>query len=267
MTGFTADWLALREPADHKARSPVLLEALAEWCAKREALTVLDLGCGAGSNARALVPRLGAKQHWRLIDNDPALLKIAAERFPNRDESGGSVTAEIEPADISQGVDSLLAKPCDLVTAAALFDLVSKPWLVKFAETLCAHKLPLYAVLIYDGIMTFEPAHSADMAVRLAFNAHQQRDKGFGAAAGPQAGLQLAKALEQRGFTVMCEPSPWRLGPADRALSIANAEGIAIAASETGHVPDATLAEWLALRRRGGACTVGHVDLLAFPPG
>lgn len=266
MSGFSADWLALREPADHKARNRELLQKLAAWGAQREAVTVVDLGCGAGSNARAVVPRLGVRQHWRLIDHDPALLEIAAQSFPYPGASAAApVTAETEQADLSQGIDGLFAQSCDLVTAAALFDLVSKAWLIRFADTLAARKLPLYTVLIYDGMMRFDPAHPADMAVRFAFNAHQQRDKGFGPAAGPQAGPYLAKALQQRGFTVMLGQSPWLLGADDRALLIANSEGIAAAAGETGQVPDATLAGWLALRRQGGACVIGHVDLLAFP--
>ena len=45
MTGFSADWLSLREPADHRARNAELLETLAAWADQRDSLTVLDLGC------------------------------------------------------------------------------------------------------------------------------------------------------------------------------------------------------------------------------
>src|SRR5688572_21055501 len=76
MSGFSADWLSRREPADHRARDSGLLDRLAAWAASRDSLSIVDLGCGTGSNARAVMPQLSATQHWRLIDYDPALLAV-----------------------------------------------------------------------------------------------------------------------------------------------------------------------------------------------
>lgn len=262
MSGFSADWLALREPADHRARDAGLLARLAAWAKGRDSLTVLDLGCGAGSNARAMIPHLGGAQHWRLVDYDRALLDIAARSLA----SHHGVTVRTQEADLSRGIDALLSEGCDLVTAAALFDLVSKPWLDGMVAALAARRLPLYTVLIYDGVMEWAPPHPADAPIRAAFNAHQQTDKGFGVAAGPDAGTHLAAGLAAAGYDVMTAFSPWLLGTADHALASANAEGVAQAARETGHVAEADIADWLALRQRTDLCTIGHVDLLALPP-
>ena len=52
--GFSPTWLSLREPADRRARSADLGETLARHLARRERPLILDLGCGTGSNLRAL---------------------------------------------------------------------------------------------------------------------------------------------------------------------------------------------------------------------
>ena len=79
MTGFSAEWLALREPFDHAARAatPDAQWLQAPWrraIPKGQALQVVDLGSGTGANLREIAPRLGGRQHWRLFDHDPQLL-------------------------------------------------------------------------------------------------------------------------------------------------------------------------------------------------
>ena len=99
MTGFSADWLALREPADHRARDPATLTRVVAHLARLALPEIVDLGCGSGSNLRALAPRLGARQRWRLVDNDAALLDAAREALirwadAHRLDAGGGVTLE-----------------------------------------------------------------------------------------------------------------------------------------------------------------------------
>jgi SAM-dependent methyltransferase len=266
MSGFSADWLSLREPADHRARDAGLLRLLAGWAEPRKSFTILDLGCGTGSNARAMIPHLPGTQHWRLVDYDRALLEAAHSGLAAIcAQKANAVGVKFEEADLSRGIEPLLADGCDLVTASALFDLVSKDWLDAMVAALSARRLPLYTVLIYDGVMDWTPALPLDAAVRDAFNAHQQGDKGFGPAAGPQAGLFLAARLVEAGYEIASASSPWILGPQDPELMLANLEGIGAAVRETGLVDDAELNGWLAARRKGGSCVVGHMDLLAVP--
>lgn len=96
MGDFSPAWLALREPADSRARSLGLVRSLQErlgasthppdaapgyppW---RRTLRILDLGSGTGANLRYLAPRLGlepgggpwVRQDWVCVDKDPELL-------------------------------------------------------------------------------------------------------------------------------------------------------------------------------------------------
>jgi len=73
----TLDWLALREPVDHRSRAADLVAPLAEWWGSRPSQRVLDLGSGTGSNLRYLAPRLPGGQEWTLVDRDAAALDRA----------------------------------------------------------------------------------------------------------------------------------------------------------------------------------------------
>jgi hypothetical protein len=275
---FDAAWLTLREPADHRARSQELLAALTRHFAEREAITVVDLGAGLGSNLRATVPALPARQHWVLIDHDAALLADACDALAAWADAVRPTTAglELEKADKSVRVEvknvDLAADPAafathtpDLVTAAALLDLVSEPWIERFAAALSEARLPLYAVLDYDGSNTWSPPHPADAKMLAAFQRHQTRDKGFGPAVGSRAHALAAARLQANGYRVERAPSTWRLGPEDAALVRALAQGFADAVQETGALPRREVVKWRALRMgEGVGCIVGHEDLLAI---
>lgn len=275
MSGFSAEWLALREPADHRARDAGLLAELARHFGGRP-VSVLDLGCGAGSNLRGMAHALGDGQRWRLVDYDPALLAHARDRLAAwgggvADAGGLAISAgsgrcvvAFEEADLSGGIAPLIDPAPDLVTAAAFFDLVSEDWIDRFAAALAAHRLPFYTVLTYDGVERWSPPHALDAAVLAAFHAHQGRDKGFGPAAGPGATARLAEAFRAHGYRVLTAPSPWDLGLDDAKLISELAKGIATAAVETGRVSAADGREWAQARREARA-VVGHQDLLALP--
>jgi len=78
VTGFSAGWLSLREPADHAARSLPLTRAVVGALSTELPCRVLDLAAGTGSNVRYLAGHLPSEQRWLLVDHDPALLAIAS---------------------------------------------------------------------------------------------------------------------------------------------------------------------------------------------
>ena len=279
MTGFSAEWLALREPADHRARNRDLLATLARLFADRESVRVLDLGSGSGSNLRGTAPHLPLRQNWRLVDYDPELISAAQDSLSTwADEASARGEAlhlardehvldvEFRLADLAADIETVLDEPADLVTAAAFFDLVSAEWIERFAAAIAARALPLYTVLIYNGDEGWDPPDPSDRLVNSAFNRHQQTDKGFGPAAGPMAAEILAASLKARGYDVILGDSPWRLTSADRALMAPLAAGIVEAARQTGQVSPGDLLAWERARSAPKACVIGHTDLLAIPP-
>ena len=95
MSGFSADWLTLREPADHRARNPALVEALARHLGGR-AVRVTDLGCGTGSNLRALAPLVA--------EFGPARMAFCTDdREPEHIAEDGHINAIVRDA-VSYGV-------------------------------------------------------------------------------------------------------------------------------------------------------------------
>ena len=280
MTGFSAQWLALREPADHRARDVSLrdqvvhdLDHLAR--VRPGAIKVVDLGCGSGSNLRALAPHLPATQHWTLVDYDPALLsaaKVALTQWADQTVSdqgtlvllknGKQLSVEFLCEDLSNNLETVLALPKDLLTAAAFFDLVAASWLERFCGLL---RSPLYTVLTYNGIEIWQPPEPMDAAMLKAFHAHQQTDKGFGAAAGPNAADVMETLLKARGFAVSTAQSPWKLAAADRNLIEQLAIGSAGAVLETKQVPVEDVTAWKQSRSVAQTCEIGHTDLYARP--
>lgn len=278
MAGFSPDWLALREPADHAARNPQVLGAVGSHFAGRASVSVVDLGCGAGSNLRGSFAALPDRQHWTLVDYDADLLAHARRRLTEwADEAreqgeelvltkGAKVlTVDTRQVDLAKDLEWVLGWQPDLVTAAALFDLVSKRWIERFVAVLTSLKLPLYAALNYDGREQWKPAHRADAGVHAAFKHHQHGDKGFGPSAGPDACDLLAEAFRKSGFAVSTGDSAWRLNDRHAPLLEMLAQGIADAAAETGHLDPGLLEDWLAARKTASSALVGHHDLWARP--
>lgn len=266
MSGFAISWLDLREKADFSARDRQLVSRLFAWLASGETNIgaeplVVDLGAGTGSTLRALA-RLGAPKFvWRLVDHDGELLDEALKRH-RRD-----FLIEDYQADLAL-IDELPLGGARLVTASALFDLVSADFVDKLIGRVRRQRSGFYAALNYDGDMRWQSAHALDDAVLAAFNRDQLRDKGFGAALGPDAADYLLQAFGNAGYEVFSASSPWVLGPADAALAAELVSGISSAVAAGYGLDPADLKNWETFRLASlanGCCTVGHRDILALP--
>jgi hypothetical protein len=265
MSGFSADWLTLREPYDLRARNPSVLDAVAASLEPLSSARVVDLACGTGSTLRALSPHLPARQNWKLIDNDLGLL-ARAEATPLAKHA----TLTAIPLDLNRDLEAALDGPVDLVATSALLDLVSETWLDRLAVEIAARSIPLYAALSYDGRIGFTPPDPLDAAIVAAVNAHQRTDKGFGPALGPAAAAFAIARFEALGYSVVHGASDWAMGPDDLDIQIEILAGWASAAHEMGALSLADTTAWLT--RRGDAvaagCSsfhVGHVDFFATP--
>jgi hypothetical protein len=265
MSGFSADWLTLREPYDLRARNMKVLDAVVVSLEPCSLVRIVDLACGTGSTMRALGPRLPTRQSWKLIDNDPDLLARATAKVP-------ASTAAITPVtlDLSGDIATALAGTVDLVTASALLDLVSSDWLDRFAAAIAARSIPIYAALNYDGRIAFSPPDQFDAAVTGAVNAHQRTNKNFGPALGPVAAAFAITRLEALGYSVVCGRSDWRLGSHDRDMQTELLAGWASAANDIATLSLADTTAWLKRRMSlvadgRSSLEVGHIDFFAAP--
>jgi SAM-dependent methyltransferase len=265
MSGFSADWLTLREPFDVRARNPAVLDAVAACFRQHSAVRVVDLACGTGSTLRALSPRLPARQDWKMVDHDPDLLAHATAT-----PLAANVAVTAIPLDLSRDLAAALDGTIDLVAISALLDLVSDRWLERLAAAVATRAIPLYAALSYDGRIGFTPSDPLDAAVAAAVNAHPQTDKGFGPALGPAAaGFAIAR-LEALGYRVVHGASDWMMGPDDRDIQTEILAGWAGAARDIGGLSLDETTAWLARRRAAVAAGaswlhVGHIDFFATP--
>jgi hypothetical protein len=267
LSGFTAEWLSLREPYDLAARNAAVLAAVAGSFGSLGAVSVVDLACGTGATLRALSRHLPPQQQWRLVDNDLGLLgKAAMLGRPPR------VAVVGQPVDLARDLELALASPLDLVAMSALLDLVSPEWLDRLVIETAARRLPVYAALTYDGRVTIEPADPFDAQILSAFDLDQRTDKGFGPALGPAASARAIERFEHFGFAVEHGRSDWVLGPSDLAIQDALLGGLADVATTKSADVAAESAHWLARRRSDlalGRCRlrIGHVDFFARPIG
>jgi SAM-dependent methyltransferase len=265
MSGFSAEWLALREPYDARARNAAVLDAVAAAFKTLPSIRIVDLACGIGSTLRALGPRLAASQNWRLVDNDLSLLgrALAMSRAKN-------ISVEGVPLDLNRDLEAVLDGPVDLIVTSALLDLVSGEWLERLVMETVARSIPVYAALSYDGRIELGPTDPLDAAVATAVNAHQTTNKGFGRALGPAAGAAAIEKFKKLGYSVVPGASDWVIGPGDRDMQMEIFSGWASAAREIGDLSLADTVSWLTRRRDlvsngHSAIRVSHVDFFARP--
>lgn len=258
---ISAGWLALRESADTRARDAAAAMLLPPLLTRLDqtAPRVVDLGAGTGANLRWLAPRLPHpdRQHWMLVDHDPGLL------------ARGPAQATAVRADVTE-LGRLLAEQdraerADLVTAAALLDLLDPSQLGAIVEAIIDARVPALFSLTVTGEVGLAPPDPLDAPLAAAFDAHQRRDGRL----GPDAARTAARLFRDRGWKVLEVPTPWALDRAEGDATLIEAwlQGRVEAAVE--HQPElaSTAPGWIARRASTPRATVGHVDLLALPDG
>ncbi|MBS0233957.1 MAG: class I SAM-dependent methyltransferase [Proteobacteria bacterium] len=276
MNDFSPEWLDLREAADARARNADVANAVAARFALRDELTILDLGCGTGTNLRATAPLLPSRQIWTLVDRDAALLDTAKgklTRWADRhilegdaleiEKGGRKIRVVFREADLARDTGVLMDEGAQLITASAFFDLTSESYVREFAKAVAARGAAFYTTLTYNGLQKWTPHRPADNQIAAAFQRHQMRDKGFGPAAGPLASSHLIDQFRINGYVVVNGESPWQLERQDRMLIEELIRGYAVAANEDGSLDEKTVVAWLNVPR--SAAFVGHTDVFATP--
>ena len=277
MSGFTAEWLALREPVDHRSRAPKITAAVQEWATARwtrtgRPLRIIDLGSGTGSNCRYLSEHLPLPQTWRLVDRDPDLLEAAANRLDRGHNGRGLpptiLRVEMEVVDLTTAALRDLVAGADLVTGSALFDLMSERALRTLLAEVARPGHAFLATLTYDGRVRWALADPDDALLGRLINQHQLSDKGFGPALGPSAGELLGDLVKETDGRGKIADSDWVLGPDDALLQGMLLPTWALAAKAVAPNEAATIDAWLQRRQAavatiGSLLVVGHRDLFA----
>lgn len=297
MVGFSAEWLALREPADHAARSARLTRAVIGALSDDTPLRILDLAAGTGSNLRYFLEYLGdtdmagpthesaattphtltashegadpracpepgrsVRPTWLLVDHDPALLA----RVPK--------TADVATRcmDLSTLDDRAIFDGRSLVTASALLDLVSDVWLRALAVRCAGSGAAVLFALSYDGRIVCSPEDRDDHAIVARVNEHQRIVKGFGPALGPAANDCAERCFRDLGYHVTRDRSDWLLTPASAELQRQLIDGWANAAIEMAPSQAAVIDAWRCRRLAHvdagrSQVIVGHEDLAGWP--
>lgn len=289
MSGFSAEWLALRETHDVAARSTQAVTTLRTCWNDSRTRRILDLATGTGANLRYLAPRLGGDQQWLLVDHDATLLAAVARHISNWAAAGGRVFSADGAACVIEGTGfsarvkclrlDLSAEPLnlplegvDLVTASALLDLVSHDWLGRLSACCREAGSAMLFALTYDGRVQWRPPDGDDGLLRTLLNRHQETDKGFGPALGPKAAATAAALFTSLDYRIFRAAADWQIGGGDRAIQSVLINDWSTAARETAPSDVSRIDAWrrrrLGLVERGvSRLTVGHTDLLALPGG
>ncbi len=284
---FAAEWLALREPFDHAARSVTLAQRLADRLPARPRL--MDLAGGTGSMFRFLAPIIGRGQDWTLVDADAALLDDAFGRTAawarrrgyaatgQRDELLMSTPRGLwrlravvrdlatASAPFTPPAPTTASAPANAIVCSALLDLVSAAWVARLCASLT---VPFLACLTVDGRDVWRPHHPSDALVRTAFRRDMRRDKGF----GPALGVGALQSLAAIGFITASAPSDWHIPRTALRMQRALIDATADAARNARPAHADAITAWQAARLRQAlhgrlAITIGHRDILALPRG
>ena len=291
MDDALSSWLQLREPADTAARSASLTQTIAGTIVADDSdpVHVLDLASGTGANLRYLAPRLPGRQHWLLVDRNAALLAHvpnltsswgAARGYEVRTDVHGCVIrgerleCQVETRQLDLGTldEVKIFAGRHLVTASALFDLVSKQWLRLLAARCREVGAAALFAITYNGGSSCVPVEPEDDMIRDLLNRHQKRDKGLGGpAAGPDAAECAARCFAEVGYRVRSAPSDWVLGSAERELQRRLIEGWAEAATHMAQGDASRIGRWRTRRlwhvdADRSRVVVGHVDVAAWLP-
>jgi hypothetical protein len=239
------------------------------------------------------VEELPRPQRWLLVDHDPALLGHARPATMSWADARGydaravgeslrlrgkrleclvdTCRRDLSSLDDASGTSLFAGRT--LVTASALLDLVSEPWLHALAARCRESRAAALFALSYDGRISCAPEEPEDELVRDLVNRHQRTDKGFGAALGPDAARVAEQCFARLGYRVQRDPSDWVLtsqsnSELQRQLIAGWADAVTVMAPERSALirawRDARLAHVAGGRSR---LVVGHEDLAALPPG
>lgn len=261
---LTAEWLALREPADGRSRSRRLAVAAARMA--QPPFVVHDLGTATGSMQRWFAPFLPARQEWVLHDGSPALqsrVAVAAALEATRRPGAKIDDLALLPRDALVGAS--------IVTASGLLDLVTLDEARAIVSACVAAGAPTLLTLTVTGRLRLEPLDPGDGVFESTFNEYERRANGDRQLLGDEAVPVVTALFRSAGWSVRIEDSPWRLDASDSELVQQWLDGRIAAAVEQRPALEEWAIEYARTRARQLAdgtlrIVVEHQDILAWAP-
>lgn len=263
-----ADWLALREPEDARARSRGLALAAADLVGPGT-IEIQDLGSGTGSMMRWLAPLLPGPQRWVLHDWNADLVGRAVNGPLPADRTGRAVEVDTRTTELAR-LDAAQLAGADLVTASALLDVLTGAEVAAVVDACLAVGCPVLLSLSVTGEVRLDPPDPFDDVIGAAFNAHQERTVDGRRLVGRSGAALAHERFRAIGWNVRTETTRWRLGADEPRLLGEWFDGWWGAALEQRPELAAEVAGFRAARaaqaRRGAlSAVIAHTDLLAWP--
>ena len=227
-------WLEHRYPCDVEARNANIEKKFLEYFSQRERLRIMDAGSGTGSNFRYYFSKLPEQQEWVLLEQDAKLLEACRERLTSfaqenqyqleRKTDGYLIKSGRKQANIRflqgklEDVKTLTdLEQLDVITANALFDLVSYEQFDAFAAQIACYQVCLMASLNYYET-SFLPFSSIDGRFLQYFHTHMTRPQDFGEAMGPNCTEEMLDLLAAHEMKCEQEGSQWHLKRYDTTM-------------------------------------------------
>ncbi|RFU19900.1 class I SAM-dependent methyltransferase [Geodermatophilus marinus] len=286
-------YLAAKRTVDDRALNRRVLDDLRELVPAHRP-RVLEVGAGLGTMVARLVEwRVLDAGEYTLLDVDRQLLQdsrawltawAGGRGLPVDPQPDGLLLGDLRvrlvEAELGAHLDAGRGDPVDVLVAHAVLDVVDVPAVLPGLLRLLAPGGAYWFTVTFDGDTIFAPDHPADDDMLGAYHASMDDRVRYGRPAGEsRAGRHLFHRLRDAGAPVLSSgSSDWVVHagpdgryPGDEAWFLDFVLGT-VGTALAGRVPPATLADWLAARRRqladGDLVYIAHqLDVLGRAPG
>ena len=282
-------WLAHRYACDAEARHPEIEHKfLAFFEQHQTALKVVDVGSGTGANVRYYFDHIPHAQEWTLIEQNGSLrdecrrslAAFAKEQgydWQERDDTfrladaQKTATIRLVPGRIEHIEQLADLSQTDVVTANAVFDLLSYEHFDTLVGTLARHNVCLLATLNYYET-SFLPFSEEDYRFTRWYHLHMKRPQPTGIAMGPDCSEEMLDVLAEHHMMIEQEGSQWHLKQHATTMHhyllhfIEHAVAELSLSTDEQHDFDAWLSHKKTLcRQRKLEIIVDHSDIFAYP--
>ena len=227
-----SEWLQERYSEDEKARSKKIEKDVVSFVEGIDQtineLHLLDIGSGLGANLLYYSENLPFNQNWILLDKDEKLLNISEKYITNNlvnkgwtskkplqdtmtfTKNGIIIKFALKNGSLLELDELIDLQMIDIITANAVFDLLSFNHFTNFVKVIKEYHLPLLSTLNYHS-MVFRPTTPVDSKFIELYESHMTRKQEFGKAMGPNCSNLMSVSLQKDGYRLSKEESNWKI--------------------------------------------------------